>query len=260
MLISIFVLFYSCDNTVEPIDFDTDPYSVYGVLNIEEDPNYVRIRDLKAPFTSEATEDLGARVFLDNIDQGTSEELIDVRTEFEGVFQHNFEISDLMPDVQYILRIESFEGNNFELETRSPSKATTTITPAIRDCETPITVEFGNLNGGAIEFVLSTSVVEAVPEVDLNFFQAFFIRSDGILYADEENPNATLSYTFTPIDWDGQGSFRNDCSEFNPDRLVFTIIHFSQGLREKILPVEFDVFESTNRFGVFDIDTLEVTF
>ncbi len=242
----------SCDNTLEPLG-DDELYTIYGVLNVEKNTNFIRVRDITAPFTLEATENIDARVILQNINANTSKDLTSLRSEYEGMYLHNFQVDNLLPDTEYRLRIERSDGRSVELETKTPSKATFTISPDVRDCETPVTVEFGNLNGGSIGYVIGPTVVEELPFIGLNFFQAFYDRSR-TLYADENNPDAPLSFTFTP-----SGAVRDGCNDF-PENLVVTIIHHSKGLREAILPEQFDIIESSKRFGAFDIDTLEITF
>ena len=71
LLAASFVFFY-CDNSFDPLDEETGIYAIYGVLDLNDSTNYIRIRDLNVPFTAEATESIDAEVSLEILDNAQS--------------------------------------------------------------------------------------------------------------------------------------------------------------------------------------------
>ena len=112
----LLLILCSCDNSLEPVDQETGTYSVYGVLDLNEAPNYIRVRDLKIPFTAEATKEIDAEVILQNLDSNSTERLEDIKTQFNGVFQHNFEVDRIFPDTEYRLTVKNAAGEGLEFD------------------------------------------------------------------------------------------------------------------------------------------------
>ena len=252
----VFFFTLSCDNSLEPVDKNLGSYSVYGVLDLNNNKNYIRVRYLKAPFTVEATKEIDASVVLEDLDSGSSQILRNARTQYKGVFQHNFEVDEVVPNTEYRLKIEKSDGRLLELQTKTPSLAVKSITPEARNCKTPITFELSNLNGGSIEYVLSSRRMNLDEPL---FFEAFYKENIRVFKPDENNPQEPLSVTFVLGDGPGTPDFE-ECRELNFNKYYVTFIYYSKGLQENISRSEFDVLESTIRFGALYADQFAIEF
>ena len=123
LYIAVFLLVSgSCDHTFDPTDQEDGTYSVHGVLDLLEETSYIRVRDMNAPFTPDATEALDAIVTLHNLDSGERTQLSSHIREFEGVFLHTFIYHEgVTPDTPYLLTVESSSGSELELNTLTPT-------------------------------------------------------------------------------------------------------------------------------------------
>lgn len=238
----------SCDNTLEPIDKEKGLFAIYGFLDLHEETNYIRVRDLKAPFTSEATQELDALVTLENLSSGTTQPLQSTAREHEGVFLHTFQVNgEIIPDSEYRLNVVRSDGATGTVNTRTPSLAKTDIAPLNQNCDTPIEIEFSPVNGGTIVMRLGfqIGILFWVPAVVLN--------------ADINNPRKPITYKFTPrerlrlVPSTGRNLACNDMRDSNI-HLKFT--HYAPGFYEKIKNDPFDILQSTERFGALHEDSL----
>ncbi|MEO9885808.1 MAG: hypothetical protein ABJR05_02070 [Balneola sp.] len=260
----LLLILCSCDNSLEPVDQETGTYSVYGVLDLNEAPNYIRVRDLKIPFTAEATKEIDAEVILQNLDSNSTERLEDIKTQFNGVFQHNFEVGRIFPDTEYRLTVKNAAGEGLEFVAKTPSILTKSISPDNRDCFTETFINFGNTNGGNMDYVLDTVAVKGDESRGISFLEAFYLKKSGTLLANDEEPTEPLFFDFIP------GKVLNTnlgiprplkkCSDLMFDRYVITYIYYSKGLQEKVANDPFDILSSTARFGAFYSDTIVVKF
>jgi hypothetical protein len=121
------------------------------MLDLLEETSYIRVRDMNAPFTLDATEELDAIVTLHNLDSGEITQLNSNVREFEGVYLHTFLFNDgVLPDTPYQLRIESSDGVELELNTLTPTLPVMQINRENDACTTPINLVFDPMNGGTM--------------------------------------------------------------------------------------------------------------
>lgn len=136
-------LISGCDNSVNILDRDSGSYSVYGALNVHEDVNYIRIKDLNAPLVEDSTRTFEATVSLENLQTGTSEVLKDTTVQFENVYTHNFRSTlEITPATKYRVTVEHPNGRTTQATATTPRIAETSVEPKHADCETPITITF----------------------------------------------------------------------------------------------------------------------
>lgn len=245
------VVLWACDeNTLDPLDTDTGIYSIYGVLDLNEETNYIRVRDLNSPFTDEATRELNAEVTLENLSSGTVEVLESVRTENEDVYHHNFVVNGVIqPDTEYRITVKRTDGVTVAVASTTPTKPEPVITSANTDCYTPIEVEFAPVNGGTIVYIIVFQFRiprSSPPRV---------LRSDG-------NNSGKLSFTFTPVDVIRSNLLSNLshtlCHDLDSKNFIILYRHYGPGLYEKIENDPFDILRSTERFGGYYFERLEI--
>ena len=144
-LLSIFatVALYSCDNSLNPLQKDKGIYSIFGYINVKDDVNYVRVKDLNTPLIDDTTADFSGIVSLTNVDDGSSWVLQDTIVKFDSVSTHNFIIDEkIEPSTTYRIRAERPDGMNVTATTTTPNIAEATAEPVGEDCATPITYSF----------------------------------------------------------------------------------------------------------------------
>jgi hypothetical protein len=253
-IFALSLIVWACDNSLEPLDMDAGVYSIFGTLDLNKETNYIRVRDLNVPFTAEATRELNAVVTLENPGSGTVDVLESERLEHEGVYHHNFVVNGaIQPDTEYILTVERPDGVTITLSEITPTMPEPVINSFNTDCYTPIEVEFSPTNGGTIVYRI---------RFRFELFGTYFsapraLRSNG-------NNQGKLSFTFTPIKKIPQLAGNpppppnTRCHHMATDNLTVFYSHYGPGLYEKIENDPFDIMRSTERFGGFYVDSLEI--
>lgn len=256
LLLLLFGLMFiaSCDNTLEPTDRNNGDYAVYGYLDLSEPVSYIRIRDLNAPFTAEATEELDAIVTLTNLDSGVSDILNSNIREFQGVFQHTyFYNQDVVPDSEYLLSLERSDGLVLDLTTLTPTKPEPLITPENPSCYQRIQINLDPLNGGTVvfRFALRPDTIDT----DTN------VWSRPVIIGPDDRTSESISLGITPINTARflAGSPQNPCRFILPmGSLTMRVAHYAPGFYEKVTDDDLEIIESTRQFGAFYADTLQI--
>ena len=131
-----------CDNSLEPIS-DEAGFSIYGALSLSTDRQLIRVRDLRAPLTPEATETLEAEVFLERLSDGRRIQMVDSVIAFDGVFTHNFRaVEDLQPDTDYRLIAQRPDGTQSTVTARTPPVVPEVTLPDSSNCLQQFRVTF----------------------------------------------------------------------------------------------------------------------
>lgn len=101
-----------CDErSISPLEESSGTYSVYGALSIDQNRNFIRVRDLTVPFLSDSARNIDAEVTLEDLQEGTSTTLEDSVINFGGNYTHNFIVDQqLEPDRSYQLTVERSDG------------------------------------------------------------------------------------------------------------------------------------------------------
>jgi|AntRauTorckE6833_2_1112554.scaffolds.fasta_scaffold00004_42 hypothetical protein len=237
----------SCDSTLEPLDQETGIFSIYGVLNIDDQTHYIRIKNLNDPFTPEATREIDADVMLENLDSGTSEVLQSERIEYEGVYLHNFKVDGIFEaDANYKLTITRFDGAEVSITMLTPKRTEAIAFPVNQDCDKTINVEIESVNGGAVNYLISYMY---------NGFRR--VAESGVLNL-EDNMDGSLAVNFIPNEI-LRPQFRGlSCQDIDEDSFRFSYWNYSPGLYEKILNDPFDILQSTERFGFVYRNNIEI--
>ena len=146
LLLSLAVLvgvLAGCDNTIEPFADETGLFSVYGYVEVDQSPNYVRVKDLNDPNIRDSTETIDATVTLENLHEGTTEELEHVIDTFDDVYVHNFRAEmPITPETAYRITVERSDGRSVVADTETPEITQTTLGPEGASCTTTLTTTF----------------------------------------------------------------------------------------------------------------------
>lgn len=252
LLAASFVFFY-CDNSFDPLDEETGIYAIYGVLDLNDSTNYIRIRDLNVPFTAEATESIDAEVSLEILDNAQSFTLNSEREDIEGVYEFNF-LHDrpILPDETYQLSVKRSDGEEVVLTAISPTKPSPQISPLNQNCYTPIDFTIGPLNGGVIVYEIGFPLNR--------FYTNFLWGSKQYFFPDSVEDSSELTFSFIPHEALTRASrFYSDddqCGDLLPTaEIAVSYTHYGPGFYEQIFDSEFDI-QRTFRFGALYYDTL----
>lgn len=244
------LLLFSCDNTLEPIDEDNGIYAIYGFFDLDEEAHYIRVRDLNAPFTKDATETIDATVTLHNLTLGSSIQLESIRQDFQGIYQYNFLFTgNVIPDNEYLIRIERSDGVTVEAITRTPTKPDPVVEPLNQNCFVPIEFSMEPLNGSTVVLRIGLG-----PSEDDTW------GTPRVLIPDSQG---RVAFTFIPHDQVIELSrFVNPglrCGQvLHLGNIYVSYIHYGHGFYEQIANDPFDILQSTQRFGSLYYDTLAV--
>ena len=119
-LVGTALLLIGCDNTLDPISND-GVFTIHGALNASADRQFVRVRSLNSPLTSDATRELDATVRVENLRTGAVTALQDSVTTFGDVYVHNFWADlDVEPDTEYRVVAERPDGATSTATMRTP--------------------------------------------------------------------------------------------------------------------------------------------
>jgi hypothetical protein len=136
-----------CDNTLNPIPEDT-VYTLHGALNVTQDWQVIRVRNLRTPVTPEGTGPLDAQVTLENLATGTTTSLQDSVVVFDGVTTHNYWARvDVTPDTEYKVTVSGPNGENAATATtRTPTIKRAVAQPDSGNCLDIFTVTFPEID------------------------------------------------------------------------------------------------------------------
>ncbi len=242
-------LLASCENELDPIDRDIGIYGLYGVLDLNRQVNYIRVKDLNAEFTEAATDIIDATVTFENMETGSIQMLQSTKLEWDGIFLHNFIVNGpIAPDTRYRVTAERSDGAEVAIETLTPTMPVPQAKPINEDCHTPITVAFEPINGSTIG-------------LKLGFLRGDTLwRVEQIVEANQQNSNR-ISYTFVPqdeLDLFPPGNQTILCNELSETNVFVSYVHYSPGFYDKIKNDPFDILASTDRLGALYYDTLAI--
>lgn len=258
------VLLITCDNTLSPIDENKGVFSVYGYLDVEEEINYIRVKDLNTPLDADTTGSIDAEVMLEDLDTGTLDTLQDTVVEFDGVNTHNYySAMDILYENKYRLTIERSDGEKVTVTATSPKRTNVEVSPTEENCITPFDIH-----------------LDAVDDPgDLNLWVGFhfnnrtfwaLITSPDPIPPDEA-PEQGITFRITPkivlneIFQPQAGGEDVWCHELDDDQLIVRFTHFGPDFAEDNSTSTLENPLQTTRFGAlysdmhsFRIDTTEI--
>lgn len=221
IVFSIYIL--SCDDALTPVIEGKSIYTVYGVLDLDKEKNYIRVNDIKTESSSEEELELDLTVSLINLNASTSETLRDSIIIYDGnIATHNFYTENpIQFNTDYKVTIRDSSNTEINILTSTPDETNTLIEGEDRKCTQTFSIEIQGIDRSAGEFI---------------DFEVGFEYRDRLVwgktrghidsYSEETN---TLRLEFTPNqiigDVSGPGNGFS-CVELSNDIMQFRYTHF----------------------------------
>lgn len=228
-----------CEQTINPISPRGTEYSVYGPLNIEESPNYIRVHDTNTLLSPEDTRQLDVNMILTNLDTGKSELMTDSTVQFEHIITHNYRADQSIEyDTRYKVFWEDGDGYQDSLITQTTKQSDMTTFKDTVFCEEQFFVELTNIDLEAGERLDTEVGINVGGRWWWTFRQSFYS------YNSEEK---TLVLGWSPAQVSRLifcGITCNNpppaCSDFTRDRVRFKFHHIGY-MEERETPEDLDL-------------------
>jgi len=118
------------DRSIDPFEKDGGKFSVYGVLDMNKETNFIRIKDLSKEFEPGINKELNAQVILENLNNGNKVQLRDSVIKLSGFYTHNFVFEEqIEPESIYELSIESSDGRSLKTLAFTPQITEAVVIP-----------------------------------------------------------------------------------------------------------------------------------
>jgi len=260
-LSAVIILFFACDTSLSPVVEGPSIYSYYGILNIDNPVNFVRINDIKTPSNSIEEEELNVTVTLTDLNSDETFFLRDSLIYFEDEFlTHNFYLNKPINfGTDYLLILENDMGFRDSVFSTTPEKATVTIVNDNQKCNVPFFIELSPVND------MENEIIEF--EVEF-YYDSTFFASDAAQSITIDDESITYEFTPNQVIQSAFGDIAGvpNCTQLLSNDLTFRYTHIgpsgddqSQLIREALgIPSAFErniIGLYTDEF-VFEIDTV----
>lgn len=243
VMILLLLISSGCDNSLNALDEEEGLYSIYGYLNLYEDNNYIRIKDINQTL-KDSDGILDAKVTFENLDNGTTEVLQDTVVDFDGVKTHNFRTTiDINPDTEYRVTAKRSDGRTTSAIAKTPFIAETNVNPMGANCITAVNIDFEPVRSKNSLWV----------EVGFQYNQnLFWVRINTLLVETDNTVNAS----FTPFMLINEAfDERILCEDLSDDTFEVRYTHYGPDLFENTISDTLDVPGGAGRFGAFYKDS-----
>lgn len=247
------IFFPACDNSIEPFDDTSGIFSIYGVLDINQDVNYIRVNDINTPIVEDSTHQLDAEVTLENLHTGQQEVLQDTLVKFEDSFVTNYKAEmDIEPATEYEINVDRSDGATTRSTITTPVETEASVNVSEPDCATPIE--------------LSISPVD--DSFEIRPFVGFEYQNEMHWYVPMTNDlmisGDTLGITFTPqsaLDGIFRPEFTGDrvyCHQLDTDEYHIRYQRFGPEWHDDSAD-SIAIEDGSGRFGGFIEETITLT-
>lgn len=223
------LLWAGCDTSIEPFHDTGVAYSIYGTLDLQNTPNYIRAHDTRAFLNSEATRDLDIKMVLTNLSTSDSNTLKDSVVVFDQIFTHNFKVeSPIDFDTWYKIEIEDEDGFQESLLTKTTKRSQPNLTVNSNDCDDRFYIELSNID------LVAGEKVDAEVALKRGNTWHWTMRQDYYQYNEETN-RLILGWSPNQISellWPSPFANGPICKEYDSDyvRFRFTHIGYVEGM------------------------------
>jgi len=148
IIISGIVFGNACDDrTIDPFEEDEGTYSIYGVLEVNQNPNFIRVKDLNESFLPDSNAVLDAIVIFENTQNGNAQALQDSIIRFGNFLTHNFKVTQsITPSTEYRIEVTGANGEVVSSVANTPSITDASAIPGNDvNCMTSVTFSFKNV-------------------------------------------------------------------------------------------------------------------
>lgn len=252
IILSLIIILPGCENSIQPLNEEKGFYSIYGYLNMHEDVNHIRVKNLNMTLSEDTTDNIDANVTLKNLKSGETEELEDTVVTFDGVKTHNFRTTmDIKPNTKYRVSVERSDGKTVTATATSPYNTDTNVEPVGENCNTNIEISFVP--------VRSRNALRL--EVGFRYNNKLFWtrQNQNIITFDQKiilsfTPSGLLEDFFSGNEDTSQGETIT-CKELDTDKLFVRYTHFGPDLFDNNLSDTLNIPGGAGRFGVFYKDS-----
>lgn len=139
--------FSSCkEPKIDALEDERGIYSIYGALNLDENLNYIRIKDLRTALGADSSS-INATVEFEDLETGTTTILRDTIVNYDEISTNNFILNeDLEPRQSYRITVTRPDGNSVSSIATTPGVTVHSITPNQSvDCFRQIVFKFENV-------------------------------------------------------------------------------------------------------------------
>lgn len=270
--------FISCqERSIDPFEDEQGVYSVYGALKVGEPTNYIRVRDLLQPFSTDSSFQMDATVTFTDLATGESAQLRDTVVNFSGNETHNYILNkELELDTQYQITVEGTDGRSVTSIATAPGLTDAEHLPndEFVFCETAINFTFANVHppefvqmeiGAEYGGTTHWAPMEVVGNIEYNSAEDhMFVRM---------SPRNLLVEIFTPILPDNPYFNRYllfptvGCHQLDSNIIQIRYTHFGPewgiGQPQENGPIDIEsglIENGLGFFGAYRTDTLQVHF
>lgn len=193
----------ACDRTVDPFEDDQGIYSVYGALEVGEQPNIIRVRNLLEPFRADSTFPFDATVTFTDLQTGETTQLRDTVVNFEVGRTYNFILEEeLELDSQYQITVERSDGEEVTTSiATTPGLAEVSYAPfQFIYCETQIDFRFHNVKQSElVQMEIGATYQGDVHWAEMNLVGEIEYDPQLDVHTVEMSPRNLLVEVFTPV-------------------------------------------------------------
>lgn len=147
LLLVVLTGFSACERSVNPFEDNQGIFSIYGALEVGEEQNIIRVRNLLEPFQADSSFPFDATVTFTDLQSGTTTQLRDTVVTYEVGQTHNFILEEeLELDSQYQITVERSDGEQVTSIATTPGLTEVSFAPfQFITCETQIDFRFHNV-------------------------------------------------------------------------------------------------------------------
>ncbi|MEO9885530.1 MAG: hypothetical protein ABJR05_00085 [Balneola sp.] len=148
MLILAGIFVYNCDNTLSPVLEGESIYTVYGILDLDKQRNFIRVNDIKTQSNSEEELELDVNVSLTNLNTSFTEILRDSLIIYDGdIATHNFYTENpIQFNTEYKVSVKDKSGDEVTIETKTPVEIQPKVIGENSLCKEVIVVELDGID------------------------------------------------------------------------------------------------------------------
>jgi hypothetical protein len=231
------LFFTHCDRVINPFEETVGTYSVYGAIELDQDSNFVRVRDVTIPFLSDTTGYEDLKVYF-QLPDGSRKQLEKRIRTLRGNNTFNYVIREpLEPRKEYTVILEDDTNAPTIANAITPGLSYHTVKPDTADgCFQKIRFTFHNVlpteyiiaeagvnfNGNVVWGTVK-SVEVPTHETGTDKFSMFVSVNNLMVDIFPPPPEATIG--IPPVSW--LPSIR--CYELESDEMYLRYIHFGKG-------------------------------
>ncbi len=210
----------ACEANFSPVNEERGQYSIYGSLNLDQQQNYIRVKNLNIPFANDTAASLNADVSLQNLNTGETEMLRDSIIKAAGVNTFVF-ITDMEieSDTEYLATVQGDNDAEVSIQTKTPVIVDEIMWPSQQiACRENFEITFGP--------VLLSEYLEA----RISFGKTFDEEANAFFESEnKENEKATISlkpYDVVLANFRFPPPLENDCEQLETDFMTIIYTHY----------------------------------